>query len=453
MAPQGARWQRRIQAAESAVRLLDELDVDTTQQIDVFRICEDLGLWLTFLPMDNLLGAFVPEGVGGVLVTTQRPIPIQRYTAAHEIGHWRLDHGRGLALDGEEHVLGNSPVEREQLAQVFAGSLLMPPPLVFSVLDRLGVAGQPLDPEHAYALAREAGVSYEAAVRQLAHLRIIGTDQIEVLRQKRPLQVKAGLALGRRPVHGYADVWPVNEDWDDQLLALRVEDEVVISLPENRTTGYRWMLEDEPQVIEPLDPPPIGGRTPLELGKIDELRAALAQRSDQPLARAPRAVLDRLRNSGQTSGKSLPASGGVDVVGDEYIPARSPWLDGRQARRQRIGGHQSNAMPPGSSAAREDQDPRVAGTGRRVLSMRFPQPGPATIRLRYQNPYADEGPIEQYALHAIVEARRSGFSIDQLAASPDEPWTAEARQRSLDPTLEPLPDDEPGVGSTADEPS
>lgn len=58
--------------------------------------------------------------VGGVLVTTQRQIPLQRYTAAHEIGHWRLDHGHGLALDGEEHVLGDTPVEREQLAQVLA---------------------------------------------------------------------------------------------------------------------------------------------------------------------------------------------------------------------------------------------------------------------------------------------------------------------------------------------
>lgn len=121
MAPQGERWQRRIQAAESASRLLDELSVDQTAQIDVFGMCEDLGLWLAFLPMDNLLGAFVPEGVGGVLVTTQRPIPLQRYTAAHEIGHWRLDHGHGLALDGEEHVLGDTPVEREQLGSLFAG--------------------------------------------------------------------------------------------------------------------------------------------------------------------------------------------------------------------------------------------------------------------------------------------------------------------------------------------
>src|SRR6266508_1644894 len=211
MAPQGGRWQRRIQAAESAGRLLDELGADQTEQIDVFGICEDLGLWLAFLPMNNLLGAFIPEGVGGVLVTTQRPIPIQRYTAAHEIGHWRLDHGHGIALDGEEHVLGATPVEREQLAQVFAGSLLMPPPLVFGVLERLGLNGGSLQPEHAYAIARETGVSYEATVRQLTHLEVITGDHATNLRRRRPLQVKADLALGRRPVNGYADVWPVNE--------------------------------------------------------------------------------------------------------------------------------------------------------------------------------------------------------------------------------------------------
>ena len=92
------------------------------------------------MPMDGLLGAFVPEGAGGVLITDQRPITVQRYTAAHELGHWRLEHGHGLALDGEEHVFGANPVERERLAQVFAASLLMPPPLVLSLLARIGVA-------------------------------------------------------------------------------------------------------------------------------------------------------------------------------------------------------------------------------------------------------------------------------------------------------------------------
>jgi len=444
MAPQGGRWQRRIQAAESAGRLLDELSIDQSEQIDVFAICEDLGLWLAFLPMDNLLGAFVPEGVGGVLVTTQRPIPIQRYTAAHEIGHWRLDHGHGLALDGVEHVLGNTPVEREQLAQVFAGNLLMPPPLVFGVLERLGLGGGPIEPEHAYALAREAGVSYEAAVRQLAHLEVIEPDRVAELRQHRPIQVKAALALGRRPVNGYADVWPVNEAWDDQLLALRVEDEVVISLPENPSTGYRWMLPDEPRsTASSPPPPPLGGQQTesVDHNRVAELRSRFAASSQtRPTARPPGVVVERLRGVSNAQAGELQVIGGAVVVGDEYVPARTAWLPARLAGRQRLE-RQSPTLAGAAPAPTGDaNDPIVAGTGRRVLGVRFPRPGPFTIRLRYQSPYNEDDPIEQYVLHALVEPRRVGFSVDQLAADADEPWTAQVRQRSLERPLEPLGD-------------
>src|SRR5262249_30691948 len=152
----------------------------------------------------------------------------------------------GLALDGEEHVFGATPLERERLAQVFAASLLMPPPLVLSLLARIGVGdhGQ-VGAKDAYFVARETGVSYEASVRQLSNLQVITPAAAAALLQVRPLTVKSELAGGRRPVHGYADVWPVDEAWNDMLLSLRADDEVVVSLPENRSTGYRWVLEDE----------------------------------------------------------------------------------------------------------------------------------------------------------------------------------------------------------------
>jgi hypothetical protein len=454
MVTQGGRWHRRIQAAESAGRLLEELSVDQNEQIDVFGICEDLGLWLAFLPMDNLLGAFVPEGVGGVLVTTQRPIPVQRYTAAHEIGHWRLDHGHDLALDGEEHVLGNTPVEREQLAQVFAGNLLMPTPLVFGVLERLGVSGQLLEPEHAYAIAREAGVSYEAAVRQLSHLEVITPDRIAVLRQQRPLQVKAGLALGRRPLNGYADVWPVNEDWNEQLLALRVEDEVIISLPENRSTGYRWMFPGDRTGVEVSSPPPsLSGHEYPSVSEdaVAELRSQFSGRSAEgQSARVPNVVLKRLRDAQGSPALEPRTIGDADVVGDEYVPARTGWLSPRQARRQRIA---REASPPAGSSLEPlagGDGPVVGGTGRRVLSVRFARPGPATIRLQYRSPYTDDHPIERYVLHALVEPRRVGFSVDQLANDTDEPWAGPARQRGLERPLDPIKDDDELDADTPD---
>jgi hypothetical protein len=443
MALQGGGWQRRIQAAESANRLLDEVSVDQSEQIDVFGMCEDLGLWLAFLPMDNLLGAFVAEGVGGVLVTTQRPISLQRYTAAHEIGHWRLDHGHGLALDGEEQILGATLVEREQLAQLFAGNLLMPPPLVFGVLERLGVGGQSLAPEHAYALAREAGVSYEAAVRQLTNLEVITPAHAAALRRRRPLQVKADLALGRRPISGYADVWPVNEDWNDQLLTLRVEDEVVISLPENRSTGYRWMLPDEHQVAAASPPPPLVQPDPkiVDPKAIVALRARLEKAgATSRVARTPGALLDRLRAVTPTPARE-PHVADAEVVGDEYVPARAPWLPPRQARRHRI--DQASAPNDSTSSPSSDREaPVVAATGRRVLSVRFARPGPVMFRLRYQSPYNDHAPVEEYVVRTLVEPRRVGFSVDQLATDADESWTTQVRERNLERPLDPLDDSE-----------
>jgi IrrE N-terminal-like domain/Papain family cysteine protease len=343
---QGPRWQRRVEAAHSALRLLDELNVDQSEQIDVFGLCEDLDLWLAFMPMDNLLGAFIPEGAGGVLITTQRPIPIQRFTAAHEIAHWRLDHGHGLALDGEEHVLGATPVEREQLAQVFAATLLMPPPLVFGVLERLGVDGTKIEPEHAYALAREAGVSYEAAVRHLAHLDVIRGDQVPVLLASRPLRIKANLALGRRPVSGYADVWPVDEAWDDQLISLRVEDEVVISLPENRSTGYRWMFPDEPQNVATAAPPTGHPLPALDPSAIRVARIRFAAETTEN-HRVPGAALERARSiatqpaSDSARSRRSPAPG-AELVGDEYMPTRAPWMAASAARRFHPGSNHGN---------------------------------------------------------------------------------------------------------------
>jgi len=410
-------------------------------------MCEDLGLWLTFMPMDGLLGAFVPEGAGGVLITDQRPITVQRYTAAHELGHWRLEHGHGLALDGEEHVFGATPLERERLAQVFAASLLMPPPLVLSLLARIGVG----DHEHvgakeAYFVAREAGVSYEASVRQLSNLQVITPSEATALLQVRPLTVKSELAGGRRPVHGYADVWPVDEAWNDMLLALRADDEVVISLPENRSTGYRWMFEDDViEVSSTSEPPPLmdgtAATSPGDVGPF--LKAA---RAAEP-RRAPGAALERVRHlpgastGSATDERALP--GGVTVVGDDYVPGRGPMLPPREARRVRLAIAASDHAQSGISEVRSrreavdrgpvdrETDPLVAATGRRLLGFRFVEAGPKTIRLHHRSPYSSAPPVEAYVIHAIVEPRRHGFSIDQLVEEPQDTWVSEVKERKL----------------------
>ena len=85
--------------------------------------------------------------------------------------------------------------ESEQLAQIFAAALLMPPPLIYGVLERLNTANG-VSPQHAYTVAREAGVSYEAAVRQLANLGVISRFESYELLKVRPLKIKTGIGWG-----------------------------------------------------------------------------------------------------------------------------------------------------------------------------------------------------------------------------------------------------------------
>lgn len=442
MPPASRRWQRRLAAAQAALAVLEERGVDQTRQIDVFNLCEDLGLWLAFVPLDNVLGAFVPEGSGGVMITTQRPLIVQRYTAAHELGHWRMDHGP--TADRQDEVFGTTHTEREQLAQLFAANLLMPPPLVMSILERIRPSGSTaLTGMHCYTLAREAGVSYEAAVRHLVNLEYLTAPQASDLLHVRPLTIKTQLGFGRRPVNGWADVWPVDEHWDDQILDLRVEDEAVISLPENRSTGYRWMLADDPEPTRAPTDPPDTFSEPLPTADLADERTEFLRRiSDiDPHPSAPGPVTRQLRarapkdDASEQEGDSPEPHAAVDLVGDQYLTARAPTANARDARALRL------ELAAGALATGARLSTVAGATGRRLLGLRFGLPGIHTIRLVYRSPYTPGSDLDSYVIHAVVETRRTGISVDQLATEDeDERWVRGVHERqttALPPTLDP----------------
>ncbi len=56
-------------------------------RIDVFTAIIDKGAQLVFRKLEGLLGAYIPVPNPGILVTTERTLAIQRFTAAHELGH------------------------------------------------------------------------------------------------------------------------------------------------------------------------------------------------------------------------------------------------------------------------------------------------------------------------------------------------------------------------------
>jgi hypothetical protein len=75
--------------------------------VDVFSAIQTVNLPLLLRPLQGLLGAYLSDPTPGVLVTTQRPMSIQRFTAAHELGHFSLRHQ--LSLD-DESILRRMPI-------------------------------------------------------------------------------------------------------------------------------------------------------------------------------------------------------------------------------------------------------------------------------------------------------------------------------------------------------
>jgi predicted secreted protein len=381
---------RRLGAVQAANDLLVQHGIDQHKPVDVFALCEELGLWLVFKPMAALLGAFVPAGSGGVLITTRRPPGLQRYTVAHEIGHWALEHVQEVALDDEVCVLGAHASEREQLAQLFAAHLLIPPPLAFEVLERIGVSTHGhVSPMQAYAFSREVGVSYEAGVRHLATLQILNIPAMRELLRVRPIDLKTQLAHGRRPNDARADVWAIDERWNEASLSIHLHDEVVVSLPENRTTGYRWLGERSQDQFERDQSPRLSAERPATLAELSTHEVEL---------QAARGAAPKRDLSPQTS-VDLGANTNLGIVRDEYVPG---WR--RDTDRAGL-----------LSRFRADPSVQVGATGTRVLTLEAIQPGATTLRLAYASPYERDSQVEDtFQFETKIEKPRVDASIHQL---------------------------------------
>ncbi|TDW24157.1 ImmA/IrrE family metallo-endopeptidase [Kribbella kalugense] len=428
---------QRRHALQAAGGLLDELGINQEDPVDVFDIIDQLGLWLVFNPLNSLLGAVVPKGNGGIMLTTQRGPSIQRYTAAHEVGHWLLDVNEP-AFDAETDIFHPSE-DRERLAQLFAGQLLMPPPLVFAACARHGIAS-PRDASGAavYLVARDMGASYEAAVRQLSNLDIIEASRRDYLLSLTPAQIKTDLCYGHRP-RGAVDVWPVGMDSDRTNVQITAGDEVCLALPENRSTGHRWLTAADLQArterrrspAPGLFAPPLSPTTAQQPrgpanGNSAGRRPALERLPGN--AGAQRTLPTRSTATGDSPDAALetdawqPRAPELREVDDRF---RAGWAgvapsEVRAARRA-IAGRTDVTLPESLQKYRARSDPDepgesqepasqldtatipVAATGRRLIALRSDGEGMTTVELYYTSAFDPDSPVAAgYQLNVAV---------------------------------------------------
>jgi Zn-dependent peptidase ImmA (M78 family)/predicted secreted protein len=373
-----------------ATRLHRRLGTSFDGPVDVLNIARELGLILMLQPLDSLLGFYVRgDERSGIVINNQIPESLQRFTLAHEIGHHVLGH-EGTADDA--HALGRFDPNNllEQAAQAFASSLLMPLPLITSVLRDLPAVRQSraLEPADAYLFSRQLGVSYEAGVWALHRRHRLTLNSVRDFLKQGALAAKDSVRGQQRISDARADVWMLTEDNNDLSVMCRVGDEIHVQLPENTSTGLAWLV-----------------RAPAGRGLFDQNSGSQLMWSDEDEIGVDHSVGFGAQSSGSGTEDAL------ELVDDQHLGARS-----------------SSPQTPLTSSSHHDAtnvDERPLGEGG-VRSLTFVprEEGDSRVVLELARPWdADAPALGRYELDLRVRSKR--LEGQGLFAPTAEAWVDE----------------------------
>lgn len=222
--------------------------VQLSGNIDVFGAIVHLGIKLLFKPLDGLLGAYVPaQNRSGILVTTQRALAVQRFTAAHELGHAYLQHDARI---DDKRILKRSPFAnvkydlREVAADTFASMFLMPEWLINFHAERQGWDWNSVsDPVTVYQLSLRVGVSYDALCRTLLRYNFLSQQDFSRLADIPRKQIKQRLLENHPVKNWYPNVWLLTEHDEGSIIYGEPTDIFVVRLKEMSGAGYLWNLD------------------------------------------------------------------------------------------------------------------------------------------------------------------------------------------------------------------
>ena len=214
-------------------------------RIDVFETASRLGALLLFRPLSGLLGAYLGKPdfpMSGIIVSTQRDLHVQRFTAAHEIGHLFMDHTT-TSLDEQIGLWrGESKDLQEVAADAFASEFMLPRWLYIHHARRHQWGTQALKKaQNAYQLSLRMGASFDATCWGLQGHGILQRDAADALRAIEPKKIKQ-TALGGRVAlsDSWADVWLIDEGDDGLTFEGGPNDIVIFRCAERASSGYLW---------------------------------------------------------------------------------------------------------------------------------------------------------------------------------------------------------------------
>ena len=216
--------------------------------VDVFQVIGELGIPLVFKPLTSALGLCLPAPLRGIMVTTRRGLHIQRFTAAHELGHAVLEHRGSVDLEilerGPSGPIGGRDLQ-EVAADAFAAEFLLPRWLYRHHIQSQGwtVNDDLRNPDVVYQLSLRMSASYEATCWGLVSHQILPQDYVDALRKVQVARLKSNIGGGFKPGNSWADVWKLTLKDDGTRLVGNPDDLLRIELEEAAGSGHQWQVE------------------------------------------------------------------------------------------------------------------------------------------------------------------------------------------------------------------
>lgn len=214
----------KTEAARRALTARKRFGFALDAPCDVYELISEYGLALRFTNVSSLDGLYLNDGrLGSINVSTLRSSGHQRFTAAHELGHFLFGHGAHLDEKIEDM---ESDSTEEAVADTFARHLLMPKRAVLRGFRSLGTTADAATTEQYYAVASWLGVGYSTLIQHTRWtLQLIDNARLHQLTLKSPQQIK------RRQVPsvswvGRKELWPLASWWQGTNIHLQIGDVV-----------------------------------------------------------------------------------------------------------------------------------------------------------------------------------------------------------------------------------